>query len=263
MATYKATIENATNQELYFVLCKKSLTGLDTVAWQVLCLSPQVSNSQPSKGVVTWKLNYGVCIPEFDEEFGRYNIITSKTVAAKLGETYVISSVKEVSTAPVSDAHHDLINLENGVESGKNLGFTVSDVLVGAERNVPKGKISVFHERYSYFVLCVSEQVLPGTIMNSNFVIIPGIDVSFPHGIYECIVQAYVDSTWKCKLKVEYPQHIASRIYSENVGEHLPLPATNKSYNFVVKYPKPGLTLLLLLIVIIIVFVVLILLFYS
>ena len=212
--SFKMTLENATDQALWFIVYQHFPEfGLDSVVWKVCGLPAQDEDSQPPTKTITWSLYYGVALSNFNTETKTYSII--KNVDATLGMKYAVTTthpqgipdISKESIGPAVDGTIILANKTADPSKKVNTGFSIDGVLVGAERSVGGGEESVFTQRYHYHVACLSSALRPGQEFNHfpgvKF-IIPAIEVTYPKGMYKCNVKAYKPKSDDYSLTVNY-----------------------------------------------------------
>ena len=198
--TYKMQLKNATDQSLYFIVFQRfPVYGLDSVAWKVCGLPAPANIEQPTVNSISWSMEYGIAIVNFQDEGSLYT--PQKRVGGMLGNIYSVTSsddVPNISGVSVGTTSQDQIVLENktGPATKVNQGFTLSGDVIGAERCVGGGEMSIYKDYNRYYVACSSSHIVTGQVIdlpapNPNInIVIPAIEVKFPEGVYDCTVMA-------------------------------------------------------------------------
>ena len=131
-ASYEIQFKNKSNKTYHFGVYQKypNAPGLKSVVWQARGLGPNSTNK------VTWQMNYGVAISDWDENDESYSGL--QIVPAELGKAYEVNmvqtSIPVINTTPVdTDGHStspDQIKLNNSTSQKFNLGFAVDGNLI-------------------------------------------------------------------------------------------------------------------------------------
>ena len=138
---YKMILKNATDQPWHFGVYQKqpSSPGLTSVAWQVRGIPPQISDVPPN-AEVSWTMEYGVCIADFDENDRKYTGMQFSP--ANLGNNYkviTLDGIPSISPVPTGTGSADQIVLRNntGPPAMKlSMGFTLHNKIVVVENEV-------------------------------------------------------------------------------------------------------------------------------
>jgi hypothetical protein len=182
---YHMTLENGTDQPWHFGFYQKhpSSPGLTSVAWQVRGIPPQ-AGSVPSSAQVTWTLDYGLCIANFDKDGRKY---TGKQFApAYLGNVYKVATldgIPSIDTKPTAMGSSDQIVLKNNTgpyATALTMGFTASNNIIAVEDGVGGEQETIYRVHPTYYVACYRNIVL-GQLVDEGVVIGP-VEVKFSEG---------------------------------------------------------------------------------
>ena len=108
---------------------------MDTVAWQVIGVLHK--RDFPSRSRLSWSLECGVTIANWDEEEEQYSV--GQTIDAQPGIVYEVSMTEEdmpVITQAMRKAVTGMLWLMNATNGPLLLGFTIDGKLVVVERVV-------------------------------------------------------------------------------------------------------------------------------
>ena len=197
---YTAQFQNATDKAWYFSLFQRFPANhkLNSVAWQVAALPPQLSSSQPTYKTVTWKLDYSICLADYDEYELRYT--QHQTLPAALGKHYEVSmspeGIPSISQIPVGTAVTSAhIVLQNNANDPVNMGFIVDNSIVAVERNVGGKMKIIYPANNTFYVVCHNSTMSPGHLVDEDVAALGPIKVEYENGIYSRVIQAHKDSS--------------------------------------------------------------------
>ena len=199
------TLENGTDQPWHFGVYQKhpSSPGLTSVAWQVRGIPPQ-TGSVPSSSQVSWTLDYGLCIANFDKDGRKY---TGKQFApAYLGNVYKVATlngIPSIDTKPTATGSPDQIVLKNNTgpyASALTMGFTVSNNIIAVENDVGGEQETIYRVHPTYYVACYRNIVL-GQLVDEAVVIGP-VEVKYEGGNNSAKVVASKDAGGNYRLSV-------------------------------------------------------------
>ena len=198
-------LENATDQPWHFGVYQKHpmSPGLTSVAWQVRGIPPQ-AGSVPSSAQVTWKMDYGLCIANFDKDQQRY---TGKQFApAYLGNVYKVDSldgIPNIEAKPTATGSPDQIVLVNNTgppATALTMGFTLSNNIIAVEDNVGGKQETIYRVHPTYYVACYRNIVL-GQMVDEGVVIGPA-EVKYEGGAKQMTVEASKDAAGNYHINV-------------------------------------------------------------
>ena len=199
------TLENGTDQPWHFGVYQKSPSspGLTSVAWQVRGIPPQ-SGSVPSSAEVTWTLDYGLCIANFDKDGRKYT--GTQFAPAYLGNVYKVTTLDEIPSIvsnPIATGSSDQIVLKNNTgpnATALTMGFTVDNNIVVVEDNVGGEQETFYRVHPEYYVACYRNIVL-GQLVDEAVVIGP-VEVKYEDGEKSMKVKATKDAGGNYRLSV-------------------------------------------------------------
>ena len=151
---------------------------LESLAWQVATLPPQLVYGLPSKKKIRWEIKYGVCLASYNEEERKFTPI--QVTPAILGRQYeVICDAygdPMISKIPaVEPVRSDLIVLKNNTSNpvqSLNLGFVMDNNIVAVEQNVG-GQLKVtYPAKRSLYIAC-HRHIVPGQQVDNCAVLNP------------------------------------------------------------------------------------------
>ena len=190
---YTMTFFNATDQPWHFAVYKSipDSPGLSSVAWQVRGVPPQQGNNKPPSAQVTWEMNYGLCIADFDKDFNKFT--GNQFATASLGQTYSVKSddgIPSINSTPTGTTASNQIVLANSTIPGQSvtMGFTLGGNIVVAEQNVSGGEKTTYRVHPEYYVACYRNIVL-GQLVDEGVAIGP-VFVKYDGGKHAKQVQA-------------------------------------------------------------------------
>ena len=168
---------------------------LESLAWQVATLPPQLVHGLPSKKKIRWELQYGVCLASYNEEERKFTPI--QITPAILGRQYEVvcdtNGDPMISKTPaVEPVKSDLIVLKNNTNPVQtlNLGFVIDNNIVAVEQNVG-GQLKVTYpaKRSLYHITC-HRHILPGQQVDNCAALNP-IKLEFTEGshIHSIVIQ--------------------------------------------------------------------------
>ena len=111
------------------------------MAWQVLKLAPQFDDSHTPEKELSWTLNYGICIAEFDtDDLQKFTV--NQVFSAQLGRHYEIVSIDGIPSISqtfeiLQHSHHIVFQnkTQNPVKT-LNMGFLVDNSLIAVKQDV-------------------------------------------------------------------------------------------------------------------------------
>ena len=202
---YEMKFQNATDQPWHFAVYQKFPTspGLSSVAWQVRGLPPQKIGSPAPSATVSWTMNYGVCIADFDTDGQKFT--GDQFAPANLGNEYQVTSsdgIPDIQSTAYGSTTSDQIVLKNNTSNPVKpvtMGFTVSNNLICAEQDVGGKQSTIFRVHPSYYVACYRNIQL-GQLVDEGVTIGP-LPVEYTGGVHKHTVQAYKDPSGNYFLK--------------------------------------------------------------
>ena len=197
-------LRNATDQAWHFGVFQKqpSSPGLSSVAWQVRGIPPKLNEVVPT-AEVSWTLEYGVCITNFDKNDRKYTGMQLST--ASLGSKYkviTIDGIPSISPVPTGTGSADQIVLQNntGPPAMKlSMGFTLENKIVVVEDEVGGLQKTIFRVHPTYYVACY-RNIVPGQLVDEGVVIGP-VEIKYDAGFHAAIVEAFKDATGNYRMK--------------------------------------------------------------
>ena len=203
---YEMKFENTTDQPWHFAVYQKypKSPGLSSVAWQVRGLPPQKVGSPAPAATVSWTMNYGVCIADFDKDQQKFT--GNQFASANLGNKYQIISndnIPDIQSTPTGMTTSDQIELKNNTsKSAARLtrGFTLSNNLMAAEQEVGRQQSTIFRVHPTYYVACYRNIKL-GQLVDEGVSFGPLV-VEYAGGVHNHTVQAYKDLCGNYYLKL-------------------------------------------------------------
>ena len=200
--TYSIVFQNATDQVWHFAVYQKypSSPGLTSIAWQVLPLGPQEQGNPPPQATVSWTLQYGLCIANFDEANQQFT--GQQFASAFLGNIYEVDTIDEapnIKSSPIGTTNPDQIILANKTSQpvkSLTMGFTLGadHHIVKAEKNVGGGENTLFRVHPDYWVACYRNIEL-GQMVDADVVIGDPVNVEFKGGVNTHTIKAYKDAS--------------------------------------------------------------------
>ena len=161
---------------------------MNSVAWQVLKLAPQIDDNHPPEKEFNWELNYGICIAEFDADDQKFK------ANQQLGRHYEVDSIDGIPSISqtfevVRNYHHIVFQnkTQNPVKT-LNMGFLVDNNLIAVEQDVGEHLSVSYPANSIYYVACynnidVSQLVEDGVTLGP-------VKIHYEPGIYMRIVKA-------------------------------------------------------------------------
>ena len=212
---YTIKIQNATDKPWCFAIFQKFPTNhkMNSVAWQVLKLAPQIADNQPPEKEFTWALNYGICIAEFDDDCQKFEVNQ-----VLLGKHYEVNSINGISqmSEVVRNCHH--IEFQNKTQNpvkSLDMGFLINNNLIAVEQGVG-GHLSVSYPSNStYYVACYNS-IEVGQLVEEGVTLGP-VRVHFEPGIYSHVVKAEKEQSGNYCLHTESHE---STDYSDGSDEY-------------------------------------------
>ena len=150
---YTIKIQNATDKPWCFATYQQ-ITGW-TVVWQVLKLAPLIDDSHTPQKALTWALNYGICIDEFDTDHLQ-KFMVNKVLSAQLGRHYEAVSIDCIPSISqtfeiLQNPHHIVFqNKTHNPVKTLNMWFLVDNSLIAVEQDVG-GHLSVSYPASSMY----------------------------------------------------------------------------------------------------------------
>lgn len=203
---YQIDFENSTDENYYFAVYQKlpESAGLMSLAWQVRRVPKQIGN-QPSTSTVTWTMNYGIAIADWDKDHKKFT--GSQTAPATLGNEYEVISqgpFPNINRQPVGTTDPGQIVFKNNTKqpNAMNLamGLMVGDNLAVVQEVVHANESVNFDVHPTYYVACYRSIEL-GDLVDSDVQLGP-VKVEFENGETTMKVVAYIDAG-VYKLKAE------------------------------------------------------------
>ena len=173
--SYTLRFKNSTDNVYHFVVYQKSLTGLDSVAWQVRGLGPGATNR------VDWSLDYQVAIADWDVNGGQFSGV--QISPATLGKMYETTTkqgdIPVINRTPTSNTSPGLIKLQNNTYPSQpvTMGFAVSGNLLAVEQQVQAGECVEFYVNSTYHIACFRD-IKQGQLVSEGFTLGP-VSVEF------------------------------------------------------------------------------------
>ena len=160
---------------------------LESLAWQVVTLPPQLVYGLPSKKKIRWEIKYSVCLANYNEEEQKFTPI--QVTPAILGRQYEVVSDTNgdpmISKNPVESVRSDLIVLKNNTSNPVqtvNLGVAIDNNIVAVERNVG-GQLKVTYPAKSTYHIACHNNIVPGQQVDTCAVLKP-MKLEFTKGSY-------------------------------------------------------------------------------
>lgn len=179
---YQIQLENNTDQSYHFAVYQKfpDSSGLKSLAWQVRRLAKK--HSSPTTSTITWTLDYGIAISQWDEDGKSYSGLLHQD--ASLGMEYVAymdsDGDPDIDPHPQSTTEKGQVTFFNGNKPPKPqtlpLGFTVHGDIIAVQNTKP-GESAQFHVHPTYFVACY-RNIKKGNLVDSDVMLKP-VKVSF------------------------------------------------------------------------------------
>ena len=191
---YEIQFENRTNSAYHFGVYQdlSTSTGLDSVIWQVRGLPPRSTNK------VTWSMNYGVAITDWDENDGDYSGM--QIVDAQLGKTYHVKvengdipTIDSIPTESDSSDSESQIKLFNGTTISAKLGFAINNSLIARTENGKTQWATYVHTDHPTFWVALYQYIKCGDLPNRNIQVDP-IKVAFTDGNKKALVESYTEN---------------------------------------------------------------------
>ena len=190
--SYEIQFKNNSNKTYHFGVYQKypNAPGLRSVVWQVRGLGPNSTNK------VTWQMNYGVAISDWDHNDESYSGL--QIVPAELGKAYEVTmvqtSIPVINTTPVdTDGHStspDQIKLNNNTSQKFNLGFAVDGNLIAVTPSCGN-QWADFIVHPSYYVTLYRDVKIGGLVDNSLHV--GPVRIEFKDGNRTALVECVTD----------------------------------------------------------------------
>ena len=179
---YTVEFKNASDKPWYISVYQNfeipNYRRLESLAWQVATLPPQLVYGLPSKKKIRWEIKYGVCLAKYNEEERKFTPI--QVTPAILGRQYEVVSDTNgdpmISKIPaVEPVRSDLIVFKNNTSNPVqtlNLGFTIDNNIVAVERNVG-GQLKVTYPAKSTYYIACHSNIAPGQQVDNRAVLKP------------------------------------------------------------------------------------------
>ena len=186
---YTMELKNASDKPWYISVYQAfpNHRRLESLAWNVATLPPQLVYDLPSKKKIQWEIKYGVCLANYNEEERKFTPI--QVTPAILGWQYEVVSDTNgdpmISKNPVEPVRSDLIVLKNNTSNPVqtlNLGFVMDNNIVAVERNVG-GQLKVTYLAKSTYYIACHNNIVPGQQVDTCAVLKP-MKLEFIRGSY-------------------------------------------------------------------------------
>ena len=218
---YTIKIQNATDKPWCFAIYQKFPANqkMNSVAWQVLKLAPQIGDSPPPEKEFSWALDYGICIAEFDADDQKFEV--NQQLAAQLGKHYEVDTINHIPTISqksevVRNHHH--IEFQNKTQNPVktlNMGFLIDNKLVAVEPDVG-GHLSVsYPANPTYYVACYNS-IDAGQLVEEGVALGP-VKLDYEPGVSTHIVKAEQEQPGEYSLHTELYE---STDYSNSLEEY-------------------------------------------
>lgn len=186
---YEIECINSTDESYHFVIyVAYPFHRMDTVAWQVVGVP--CKGDFPSRSRLSWSLEYGVAIANWDKNEEQYSV--GQTIDAQAGIVYEVSTTEEdilVITQTARKAATGMFWLINTTNRPLLLGFTIGGRLVVVER-VVGGETFMYKMPSTYWVLCIRNRPMKeGQVLDTSLALGP-VQVQFGNGYTKCKVEA-------------------------------------------------------------------------
>ena len=196
MSKYEIHFENGTDSAYHFGVYQDCPTSpeLKSVVWQVRRLPPHSANK------VTWSMNYGVAIVDWDENDGDYSGL--QIVPAQLGNTYQVivqnRDIPAIDPNPVSAGYstsenRDQIKLFNKTPQNVKIGFAINGSLIARTES---GRVQRAHYTMSSqptFYVALYHYVKHGDLADRNIQVEP-VKIEFTDGNTKALVKCHTEN---------------------------------------------------------------------
>ena len=183
---YTMELKNASDKPWYISIYQAfpNHRRLESLAWNVATLPPQLVYDLPSKKKMRWEIKYGVCLAKYNEEERKFTPI--QVTPAILGRQYeVVSDTNGDPMNPVEPVRSDLIVLKNNTSNPVqtlNLGFVMDNNIVAVERKVGLQLKVTYLAKSTYYIAC-HNNIVPGQQVDTCAVLKP-MKLEFTRGSY-------------------------------------------------------------------------------
>ena len=196
-SSYTIHMLNNTDDNYFFAVYQTfpSSPGLKSLAWQIRRLPKR--GSQPTCSDVTWFMNYGIAITNWDANLNGYT--GEQYQDADLGQKYQVvsnGSFPTIDPTPIgTTGNSGEIAFTNNTQSPNatdlSMGFTINSNLVCSQEGVHANESVLFDVHPTYYVACYRSIQL-GQLVDSDVVLGP-VEVKFRDGNTVMNVEAFID----------------------------------------------------------------------
>ena len=195
-------MRNATDRPWYFAMYQ-ACSGLTSVAWQVCSLPPSLGT--PTTHHIRWRMNFGICIAEFNSHEQKYTSV--QHAPAMLNHSYEVISldgIPSISTAAVASGKRDHLLVKNKTDTPGtplSLGFTHSGNIAAIINEVSSNQEVVYGLQPTYHIACYHDIVL-GQPVDEGIAMGP-VKVKYDAGVHTVTIVMLKNRTGNYQLQLK------------------------------------------------------------